>query len=148
MKINPRAKDPVDRHVGERIRLRRESLNISQRELSRRLGLTPSQIDNYERGVNKIGAGRLWVLSDALDVSVNDFFEGLVRDDDEQGRPKFPAADFITDTPGPDTPEWAKLVRAFVRIGDRGVRRSLIALVRTIASEEAEGRADQEVGTS
>lgn len=68
---------PVDRHVGIRIRTRRKLMGITQQELGRRLGLTFQQVQKYERGANRIGASRLYQLAEILEVPVAWFFEGL-----------------------------------------------------------------------
>ena len=67
----------VDAHVGQRIRQRRESLGVSQGRIGRHLRLTFSQVQKYEKGSNRIGAGRLYLLADFLGVPVHYFFEGL-----------------------------------------------------------------------
>ena len=69
--------DPVDIHVGKRIRERRVSLGLSQANLGEYLGLTFQQIQKYEKGVNRISASKLWVLSNLFEVPVEWFFEGL-----------------------------------------------------------------------
>ena len=73
----PRAANPVDVHVGARIRLRRQVLKMSQEKLGDQLGVTFQQVQKYERGTNRVGASRLWRLSQVLDVPVSFFFEGL-----------------------------------------------------------------------
>lgn len=67
----------IDVYVGHRVRMRREAQGISQGTLGRHLGLTFSQIQKYEKGTNRIGAGRLYQIAQFLDVSVGYFFEGL-----------------------------------------------------------------------
>jgi len=69
--------DPVDVHVGKRIRERRVSLGMSQAKLGEYLGLTFQQIQKYERGANRISASKLWALSNLFKVSVEWFFDGL-----------------------------------------------------------------------
>ena len=69
--------DEVDIHVGRRVRQRRESLGISQGRLAHHLGLTFSQVQKYEKGVNRIGAGRLFLIASFLKVPVQFFVEGL-----------------------------------------------------------------------
>ena len=70
----------VDAHVGGRVRERREALGISQGSIARQLGLTFSQVQKYEKGANRIGAGRLFMLSQALGVPIQYFFDGLVAE--------------------------------------------------------------------
>lgn len=75
--------NPVDVHVGERIRLRRLLLGLSQEKLAKMLGLTFQQVQKYERGMNRIGASRLWDMSKILNVPVNFFFEEMDFSTDE-----------------------------------------------------------------
>src|SRR5256885_4646469 len=67
--------NPVDVHVGARVRLRRTLLGMSQEKLGDAIGLTFQQVQKYERGANRIGASRLYDLSRVLDVPVSYFFE-------------------------------------------------------------------------
>lgn len=88
-KINSRGRingqaNPVDVYVGKRIRLRRTLLNLSQEKLAKMLGLTFQQVQKYERGMNRIGASRLWDMSKVLSVPVNFFFEGMDKEIDAQ----------------------------------------------------------------
>jgi transcriptional regulator with XRE-family HTH domain len=73
--------DPVDIYVGQRVRLRRGLLGMSQEKLGGSLGLTFQQIQKYESGANRIGSSRLYKLSKVLDVNVSFFFRGIVEDD-------------------------------------------------------------------
>lgn len=75
-----RKPNPVDRHVGARIRLRRKTIGISQQQLSDALGLTFQQVQKYENGANRVSASKLWDISRKLDVDVSWFFEGLEAD--------------------------------------------------------------------
>lgn len=75
-RINGQA-NPVDVYVGERIRLRRNLLNLSQEQLAKMIGLTFQQVQKYERGMNRVSASRLWDLSNVLNIPVNFFFEGM-----------------------------------------------------------------------
>src|ERR1700760_2601973 len=72
--------NPIDIHVGSRVRLRRNMLGLSQEKLGEAIGLTFQQVQKYERGANRIGASRLWELSGVLDVPVQ-FFFGEMSDD-------------------------------------------------------------------
>ena len=69
--------NPVDVHVGGRVRLRRTLLGMSQEKLGEAIGLTFQQVQKYERGANRIGASRLWDLSRVLDCSMSFFFEDM-----------------------------------------------------------------------
>lgn len=72
--------NPIDVHVGKRIRLRRKVLGMSQEQLAEKLGLTFQQVQKYERGMNRVGASRLWDLSVVLDAPIIFFFHGLTKE--------------------------------------------------------------------
>lgn len=74
--------NPVDVHVGERIRARRRVLGISQENLAEDLGLTYQQIQKYEKGANRVSASKLWAISRSLKAPIEYFFEGLAGDQD------------------------------------------------------------------
>ena len=112
----------IDAFVGSRIRMRREALQISQRSLGGHLGLTFSQIQKYEKGSNRIGAGRLYQIASYLGVTVSDFFEGLER-----------PAETSNKKIGPPRDEVRHLTEAFVSIPDSEIRASVLALVRSLA---------------
>ncbi|TPE53948.1 helix-turn-helix transcriptional regulator [Amaricoccus solimangrovi] len=114
----------VDAHVGRRMRQRREYLGISQSRLGQHLGLTFSQVQKYENGSNRIGAGRLYLMARILQVPVQYFYEGL------GSRPGFEA-----ETEGPKEAELTMLDDAFLSIPDPDTRASLIALVRSLAEQ-------------
>jgi len=122
MEINARE---VDCHVGGRVRERREALGISQGGIARQLGLTFSQIQKYEKGSNRIGAGRLFMLSQALGVPVQYFFEGLVAE------PPVLVSD-NPDKSGGDSREMTELGAAYRSIDDDAIRQSVLDLVRSI----------------
>ena len=69
--------NPIDVHVGNRIRLRRTLLGLSQEKLAALLGLTFQQVQKYERGMNRVGASRLWDIGKVLEVPINFFFEDM-----------------------------------------------------------------------
>jgi transcriptional regulator with XRE-family HTH domain len=116
----------VDGHVGRRLRQRREALGISQGRLARHLGLTFSQVQKYEKGTNRIGAGRLFLLANFLDVPIDYFYEGLGERGPKAGG---------TSRRGSDG-ELAMLEDAFCSIPDRETRQSVLALVRSLAATE------------
>jgi transcriptional regulator with XRE-family HTH domain len=113
----------IDVHVGMRMRRRRESLGISQGRLGRNLGLTFSQIQKYEKGTNRIGAGRLYQIAAFLGVEPGYFFEGL-----EEPDAAAPA------TGASSREELASLTDAFAAIRDPETRASVLALVRSLAA--------------
>lgn len=129
--------DPIDRHVGARIRLRRLDLGVSQEQLGSRLGLTFQQVQKYERGLSRVGAGRLYRIARVLGVPVGWFFEGLPDPSLDSGLPpppsarsEAPLAEFLASADG------HALGEAFASISDRSTRRRLVELVRTIAETE------------
>lgn len=80
--------NPIDIYVGNRIQLRRKLLGLSQEKLAAMLGITFQQVQKYEKGMNRIGASRLWDMSNILDVPVSFFFSGLTKEETD----KSPAA--------------------------------------------------------
>jgi len=123
----------IDAYVGQRMRQRRENLGMSQGRLGRHLGLTFSQIQKYEKGANRIGAGRLYQISKYLGVSPLYFFEGLELLD-QGGRPPVPAT---PQGPGDLAEEIAGLQDAFLAIPDPETRQSVLALVKSLAATGA-----------
>lgn len=105
--------------------MRRESLGVSQGRLGRQLGLTFSQVQKYEKGSNRIGAGRLFEIASFLGVPVSYFFQGL--EGAEQVAVALPAG-----TEGPVQDEIKQLVEAFATIPEAETRASVLALVRTL----------------
>jgi transcriptional regulator with XRE-family HTH domain len=132
--------NPIDRHVGSRVRMRRVMRGMSQEKLGEALGLTFQQVQKYEKGTNRIGASRLQQISRTLDVPPAFFFEGA---------PSFEAianseprrmgvaeahtpyvADFLS------TAEGLQLNMAFARIHDPKIRKRIVDLVSSLAGEE------------
>lgn len=133
MAANP---DPIDVHVGSRVRLRRTLLGMSQEKLGDALGLTFQQIQKYERGANRIGSSRLFKLSQILDVPVSFFFDDMPDDVEQVGRgfDESPAEPFEADQLS--RRETLELVRAYYRIGEPKVRKRMFELVKSIAQHE------------
>lgn len=130
----------MDAHVGSRVRLRRMMMGMSQEKLGEQMGLTFQQIQKYERGINRVSASRLWELARVLGVNVQFFFEELQVSAEEPQTPGFAEAqaestiiEFLGSRDG------LELNRAFVRIRDARVRRSIVDLVRSLAGESATG---------
>lgn len=116
-----RNREPTpDAHVGARLRARRQEMGLSQAELGRRLGVTFSQVQKYEKGSNRIGAGRLFRLSAILGVTIQYFFEGL----DERAAPEPEAIDSV---------ELARLRDAYARIQSPQMRQALLSLASSMA---------------
>lgn len=138
MKENKKKPNPIDIHVGGRIRLRRNMLGMSQEKLGESLGITFQQIQKYEKGTNRVGASRLQAISSILNVPIAFFFEGAPGQDGEAvtGMAEAASSDYVVDFL--NTSEGLQLNRSFVRIADARVRRRVIDLVKALASE-AEG---------
>ncbi len=135
---------PIDVHVGARIRLRRTLLGMSQERLGEALGLTFQQVQKYERGVNRVGASRLFDLSRVLDVPISFFFDDMPDSltasfGGQSGRR---SANF-TDSQegfGDDTlnrRETLELVRAYYRITDPAIRKRVFDLIKSMGPTEA-----------
>jgi len=127
--------NPVDKHVGSRVRMRRIMLGMSQEKLGEALGLTFQQIQKYEKGTNRVGASRLQQIADILQVPVSFLFEGAPEANIRaEGFSEAPATGYISDFLA--TSEGLALTRAFTRISDAKLRRSIVDLVEQIASRE------------
>jgi transcriptional regulator with XRE-family HTH domain len=138
-----RRPSPIDVHVGGRIRLRRTLMGMSQERLGDALGLTFQQVQKYERGVNRVGASRLFDLSRVLDVPISFFFddmpESLTSTFGGTARRQTSGADH-TDPFGDDTlnrRETLELVRAYYRITDPTVRKRMFDLIKSMGPAEA-----------
>jgi transcriptional regulator with XRE-family HTH domain len=137
--------NPIDVHVGSRIRLRRTLLGMSQERLGDALGLTFQQVQKYERGVNRVGASRLYDLSRVLDVPISFFYDDMPESLSEHGgsgssrRP--PGFADMQDQFGDDTMnrrETLELVRAYYRITDPGVRKRVFELIKSLVPDTSE----------
>ncbi|MBN9064285.1 MAG: transcriptional regulator [Rhizobiales bacterium 65-9] len=130
--------NPIDRHVGSRVRLRRMLIGMSQEKLGDALDLTFQQIQKYEKGANRIGASRLQQIAKVLGVPVEFFFEGAPATPElnapETGFAEAPSTGYVVDFLA--SSEGVQLNRAFVRIRDAKVRRRIVDLVNAIAGEE------------
>lgn len=130
-----KAPNPIDKHVGSRVRMRRMMVGMSQEKLGESLGITFQQIQKYEKGTNRIGASRLQQISIVLAVPVAFFFEGaptLVPN--EEGFSEASSPTFVNDFLA--TSDGLALTRNFMRISDSKVRRRIVDLVAAIAGEE------------
>jgi transcriptional regulator with XRE-family HTH domain len=126
--------NPVDAHVGNRLRVRRTLLGLSQEKVGEAMGLTFQQVQKYERGANRIGASRLWDMSRILNCPVSYFFEEM---DDETQSASPRNANGQVNPPREDDPllqrETLELVRAYYSITDYDVRRRIYDLARSLA---------------
>ncbi len=124
----------VDVYVGSRVRMRRKIVGMSQEKLADQLGLTFQQVQKYEKGTNRIGAGRLQNISEILDVPVSFFFPPSESSDDQSNggqHDQTALMDFLA------TSESVELNKAVSQIKDVKVRRQVIGLVRSIAVGES-----------
>ena len=130
---------PIDVHVGTRIRLRRTLLGMSQERLGEALGLTFQQVQKYERGVNRVGASRLFDLSRVLDVPISFFFDDMPESlTNSFGVPsgRRPATQTQSAEGLGDEPlnrrETLELVRAYYRITDPAIRKRVFELIKSM----------------
>jgi transcriptional regulator with XRE-family HTH domain len=135
-----KAPNPIDKHVGSRVRMRRMMLGMSQEKLGDALGLTFQQVQKYEKGTNRIGASRLQQISQILQVPVAFFFEGapvIVGEfEPASGMHEAPSPAYVSDFLA--TSDGLSLTKAFMRIKDAKLRRRIVDLVQQIAGEETD----------
>jgi len=130
-----KAPNPIDQHVGRRVRMRRKMLAMSQQKLGAALGLTFQQVQKYEKGANRIGASRLQQISHILQVPVTFFFEGTPNASAPHGSNESELSmaeidDFVSDSDG------LRLIEAFMRIDNATLRRRITMLVQEIAGDD------------
>ncbi len=130
---NIRTATAVDSHVGLKLRARRIFLRMSQTEVADVLGITFQQVQKYERGVNRVGASRLQQISDALGVSPFYFFEGAPTVGKKAPAPKEGELSEQTIVSFLATTEGAALVRSFLAIKQKQIRRAVIEFIGSIA---------------
>src|SRR3569833_1965840 len=136
MVMAKKAPNPIDKHVGSRVRMRRMMLAMSQEKLGDALGLTFQQVQKYEKGTNRIGASRLQQIAHILQVPVSFFFEGAPAG----GSGPQPAG--MGEAPSPAyvsgflaTSDGLSLTKSFMRIKNSKLRRRIVDLVEQIAGE-------------
>jgi transcriptional regulator with XRE-family HTH domain len=132
---NKKKPNPVDIHVGSRIRLRRNMLGMSQENLGENLGITFQQIQKYEKGTNRVGASRLQAIASILGVPVAFFFEDAPGQESVSGRGFAEDASTAFAVEFCGSPEGLQLNRAFVKIADAKVRRRIIDLVKSLSAD-------------
>ncbi|CAN5201644.1 helix-turn-helix domain-containing protein [soil metagenome] len=136
-KDQDRSPNPVDLHVGARIRMRRKILGVSQERLADDLGLTFQQVQKYERGANRVSASKLYEIARSLQAPISYFFDGLA---DPLAAPSEQLASANDDRFVHDflmTSEGLELATIFPKIKRGRVRRKVLDLVRAMADEEA-----------
>ncbi len=120
----------TDKHVGSRVRMRRMMLGLSQERLADAIGLTFQQVQKYEKGTNRMGASRLQQIAHVLQVPAPFFFEGL-PEHRTVGMAETPSPAYVSDFLA--TSNGIALTKAFMRIKDANLRRSIVNLVKEIA---------------
>ena len=131
-----RAPNPVDLHVGGRIRMRRKLLGVSQEKLAEALGLTFQQVQKYERGANRVSASKLFEIAKALQTPVAFFFEGLAQTESRGGRESAASSEYVHNFLM--TAEGLELASVFPRIAKGKVRRRLVDLIKALAEDGTE----------
>jgi transcriptional regulator with XRE-family HTH domain len=130
-----KAPNPIDKHVGSRVRMRRMMLGMSQEKLGDALGLTFQQVQKYEKGTNRIGASRLQAISIILQVPVAFLFEGAPTVHPlTQGMKEAPSPTYVADFLA--TSEGLALTKAFTHIKNAKLRRRIVDLVEQIADDK------------
>ncbi len=126
--------DPVDIHVGARVRLRRTLLGMSQEKLGNALGLTFQQVQKYERGANRIGSSRLFQLSRILDVPVSFFFDEMDSDTTRKADGMAEGNKQVFEVDKLSRRETLELVRAYYKITDPTVRKKIFEMVKAVGN--------------
>jgi transcriptional regulator with XRE-family HTH domain len=129
--VRARRADMRDAEVGRRVRSRRLECRLSQTELADRIGVTFQQVQKYEKGVNRIGAGRLQRISEALEVPISFFFGGAASQTREPAPGNESVFGFL------QTSGSVRIVKAFHRIKSRQARQLLVELAEELAADEA-----------
>jgi transcriptional regulator with XRE-family HTH domain len=132
-----KAPNPIDKHVGSRVRMRRMMLGMSQEKLGDALGLTFQQVQKYEKGTNRIGASRLQQIAIILQVPVSFFFEGaphVAGIGKSSGMSEAPSPAYVSDFLA--TSDGLSLTKAFMRIKNSKLKRRIVDLVEQIAGDE------------
>ena len=133
-----RIPNPIDVHVGNRVRMRRMLIGLSQEKLGERLGLTFQQVQKYEKGSNRVSASRLYQMSQILGVPVQFFFDDVTGAETDgggrlaEGSGTGEIMDFLNSSEG------IQLNRAFNEISSTTIRRRVIELVKSIAGSDVE----------
>ena len=131
-----RSPNPIDVHVGERVRRRRRALGVSQEQLADKLGLTFQQVQKYERGANRISCSKLYQIASALQAHIAYFFDGLPDPVRAMGVAEDSPAAFVHDLPL--TPEERLFIGSLSRIESKQVRKRLLELVKSLVDSSAE----------
>ena len=139
-----KAPNPIDKHVGSRVRMRRMMLGMSQTTLANGLGLTFQQVQKYEKGTNRMGASRLQHISHILQIPVPFFFEDAPH---VAGQPKgeAPSPAYVSEFLA--TRDGLTLTKAFMRITEPALRQRIVHLVEEIAGDDGSRAAHHPLGS-
>lgn len=123
--------DAIDKHVGARIRLRRNMVGVSQEKLAEGLGITFQQVQKYEKGMNRVGASRLQKIAAILEAPISFFFE-------EGPSATMTAEGWVSDTPTEllTSKDCVALVRAYIAIDDKKIQQKVLSLVRSLSADK------------
>ena len=133
--MTKKSPNPIDKHVGSRVRMRRMMVGMSQEKLGEKLGITFQQIQKYEKGTNRIGASRLQQIANVLGVPVGFFFEGApVPDGSAKGFSDAASPAYVSDFLA--TSDGLALTKAFMKVTDSKVRRRIVDLVEAMVAEQ------------
>ncbi|WP_425410403.1 helix-turn-helix domain-containing protein [Hyphococcus sp.] len=130
---------PVDVYVGQRVKLRRMAMGLSQEKLGKAMELTFQQIQKYEKGANRISASKLYELGQELEVPIQFFYDGYGPE------PHYAGGFAETENEDPfmeliQSPEGVQLCRYFASIKDPDVKKRVLDLVKSIAETEGAGK--------
>ena len=132
--IAKKVPNPIDKHVGSRVRMRRMMLGMSQEKLGDALDLTFQQVQKYEKGTNRIGASRLQHISQILQVPVSFFFEGAPHMPGHSGMGEAPSPAYVSDFLA--TSDGLSLTKSFIKIKSSKLRRRIVELVEQMAESQ------------
>ncbi|MEI9803292.1 MAG: helix-turn-helix domain-containing protein [Pseudolabrys sp.] len=126
--------NPIDKHVGSRVRMRRMMMSMSQEKLGDALGLTFQQVQKYEKGTNRIGASRLQHIAQILQVPVSFFFEGAPNMPGHTGMGEAPSPAYVSDFLA--TSDGLSLTKSFMKVKSSKLRRRIVELVEQLAESQ------------
>ncbi len=135
---NKKKPNPIDAHVGGRIRMRRNMLGMSQEKLGESLGITFQQIQKYEKGTNRVGASRLQAIASILEVPPAFFFENAPTQEPSHAGGLAEDSAMTSVMEFCSSAEGIQLNRAFVKIGDPKVRRRILELVKSLSDSDGD----------
>ena len=138
---------PVDVYVGRRLRLKRTILGLSQEAVGKQIGVTFQQIQKYERGINRMGASRLYDFARALGVQIAYFFEGygdyVVEDGSALAMAEPEVGGFENEKV--NNRETFEVMRAYYRIKNPAVRKRIVDLIKAMAADEADSKSPSKI---